>query len=41
MIVAVTVPAVFVLLFWKTRECQYLAQLAGRITRNVKTKFAG
>jgi O-antigen/teichoic acid export membrane protein len=41
MIVAVTVPAVFVLLFWKTRECQYLAQLAGRIVRNVKTKFAG
>ncbi len=41
LIVAVTVPGMFVLLFWKTRECQYLVQLAGKIARNIKAKFAG
>ena len=35
LIVACTVPGVFVLVFWKTHECRYLLQLAARINKKI------
>ena len=40
LIVAVTVPGLFILLFWKTHECQYLRKLALRMLGKVRKKLA-
>lgn len=38
-IVSVTVPGAFILLFYKSHECQYLFGLAGKILATVKKRF--
>lgn len=39
LIVAITVPGVYVALYWRSSECQYLVNLATRVFRKVKAKL--
>lgn len=37
-IVLITVPGLFIVLYWKSHECQYLVNTAGNIMKRLKTK---